>query len=63
MAGQYSTFSLWHGSAFPGGSAQVTRSRFRARPEEAGTAEGSGAWVADTLPVAPGEVAVHSNEG
>ena len=63
VAGQYSTFSLWHGSAFPGGSAQVTRSRFRARPEEAGTAEGSGAWVADTLPVAPGEVAAHSNEG
>ena len=62
VAGQYSAFSLWHGSAFPGGSAQVTRSRFRERPEEAGTAEGSGAWVADTLPVAPGEVTAHSNE-
>ena len=41
----------------------MTRSRFRARPEEAGTAEGSGAWVADTLPVAPGEVTAQSNEG
>lgn len=41
----------------------MTRSRFRARPEQAGAAEGSGAWVADTLPVAPGEVAAQSNEG
>lgn len=63
VAEQYSSFNLWHGSAFAGGSAQVTRSRFRARSEEGGIAEVSGAWVADTLPVAPGEVAAHSNEG
>ena len=40
----------------------MTRSRFRSRPDDAGPEE-EGAWVADTLPVAPGEVCAHSNEG
>ena len=46
VAGQYSTFSLWHGSAFPGGSAQVTRSRFRARPEVSASEEDAAAETA-----------------
>ena len=36
----------------------MTRSRFRSRANDAGPA-----WLVDTLPVAPGEVCAHSNEG
>ena len=72
-AARYSTFNLWHGSAFPDVSARFTRSRFSngdaangadsAAGEPTAAAPSGGQWATVSEVVTPGEVVAYSNEG